>query len=76
MHVKMLGAELNLDSAIFGHVLNRRAGRCEGLMRIGHVALMQWSVILCLCFFLFFLIILALTTEQFFSLLSRVAMLL
>lgn len=37
MHVKVLGTELNLSSAIFGCVLNRCAiykvaGRCEGLM--------------------------------------------
>lgn len=35
MHVKVLGAKLNLSSAIFGCVLNRcykRAGRCEGLI--------------------------------------------
>lgn len=34
MHVKVLGTELNLNSAIFGRVLNRCAcykvaGRCE-----------------------------------------------
>lgn len=37
MHVKVLGTELNLNSAIFGRVLNRCAcykvaGRCESLI--------------------------------------------
>lgn len=79
MHVKVLGAKLNLNSAIFGCVLNRcykGAGRCEGLIESWPCslnAMKRYNV----CVFLspYIQVIFVLLPELFFRLLSRVVML-